>query len=1664
MLRICCFRVPAWIAGALLLAGLSPLRAQMIDQNGNGMSDIWELLYGAQGLDPNGDADGDGAPNRLESIAGTNPFDANSVPRITVAAPAGTSFSVSMPCALGKQYQLQSMDPSSPAGWSNWTTEASVVARSGSVVTLSAPASLWAKFFRIAIADVDTDGDGVNDWEEYQLGLDPLNPASNGQLDSNGQPLNDRAYALGKLSSQNLITISATDPTANQPDLGQGPINLGQLTVTRGGFPLNALYVNLMPAGPGPGNATEGTDYDTLPRLAYFPPGSSSQTILVRPLANTNCLTPVLATVRVLAGTGYQVGPASNASVVIYPSATPNGSGLLGQYFTNSSATYSSSANFNPANLILTRVDPTVDFVWGNATSPIPNGGGYYCVRWSGQIEPQYSETYYFDANTDDGVRLWVNNQLIIDRWVAQSATDSIGTIALQGGVRYNIQMDYFQATGSAVAHLSWYSPSQPIQIVPANRLFPTTNAPSAVISPLTTVAFLGQPFSFTVRGANAASAYTASGLPPGVGFNAATGVLSGIPTLAGDYQVTVTAANAFGLGASVVDVQVLDTGSAVTREVWAGVPGTNVADIPLDTPATSTNFLGTLEGITDFGDNYGERIRGYLTAPVTGNYYFWIAGSDSAELWISNDSDPVNKLRRAFVAAANSAGPRQWYAQPTQRSGWLTLVAGQRYYLEILHKAGVGAGDNWSVGWIQDPTGTNITASGVVPGYVLSKYFPLPPSLAPGTLYAADMVTEAGVTNMGVGSATLRLSADKSRAILNFSFSGVPSTVIGEHVNNEPYLGSPSEILYDISAARPQPDGTYLWPITAVGTFSASDVLNILDLGAAYITILTADYPNGELVGHFQRVNGTQNFAPPASPPAWADDHADPSAASRFLTQATFGPNPGDVAAVQSLGYAGWLNSQFALPASHLLPVVLAEGNVDPAFPYVGSLVFNTWWQQSVTAPDQLRQRVAFALSEIMVVSDVGVLQDNGRALSSYYDTLLDHAFGNFRDLLEAVTLSPAMGLYLDMRGNSAGSIVTGIHANENYAREIMQLFSIGLNRLWPDGTLVLNAQGNLVPTYDQNVIMGVASVFTGWNYYQANQANGRLPTNFSPPSNYTNPMVLVPTHHELGTKLLLDNVMLPQAWGSQASSSSTNFDLYCSQDLEMALDSIFNNPNVGPFICRQLIQRLVTSSPSPGYLYRVVQRFNDNGSGVRGDMQAVLNAILLDYEARSSDMLSVPTYGKQREPLVRITAAARAFPAPAALAGTYAETTNRTITVTCAAPHRLNNNDTIWLDFTDVSGQPAPSSRAYGITQLSPTVFTVSDPGLLSGSYTQAVNVPLTNVIAGVTNVFTTNAIMLTLSGHGLAAGNSAWLQFTSGGAANGVYQVLTVPDSSHFTVGTAESLARSGSCLLPKWTGGGYTQSRTNVTIYAPFPHGLNPGDSVFINFTAAGSPADGVYQVNTIIDATHFTIIVGNSTSTTQDAQAIYPLVPPPLPRSGMVNVRWSSWALNATDTGSSSSLAQTPLNSPTVFNFFYPDYKFQGPLAQAGLTTPEFQLTSDTTVAWQMNFIEGGLLNNTGNTNGLSSFNNGSGALVLDLGPWMTQANTADGSIPGLVDSLSTLLMGGQLSAGAKSAIVAYVGNDVNFPFNSTPTATQMRDRVRAVVHLLLISPDFTIQR
>jgi uncharacterized protein (DUF1800 family) len=244
------------------------------------------------------------------------------------------------------------------------------------------------------------------------------------------------------------------------------------------------------------------------------------------------------------------------------------------------------------------------------------------------------------------------------------------------------------------------------------------------------------------------------------------------------------------------------------------------------------------------------------------------------------------------------------------------------------------------------------------------------------------------------------------------------------------------------------------------------------------------------------------------------------------------------------------------------------------------------------------------------------------------YYDTLGNGAFGNFRTLLENVTLHPMMGEYLSLVRNRKANPLNGNQPDENYAREVMQLFTIGLNKLQPDGTLQLGADGLPIPTYDQATITETAKVLTGWVYFDSTDfING----GFSLQSKIT-PMVMFPSQHEDSAKTVINGTAIPANQGGV-------------KDLQLLLDALFRHPNTGPFVSRQLIQRLVTSNPSPGYVYRVAQKFADNGAGVRGDLSAVVRAILTDYEARSPVVAANPTFGKIKEPLLRLMNVFRTF-----------------------------------------------------------------------------------------------------------------------------------------------------------------------------------------------------------------------------------------------------------------------------------------------------------------------------------------------------------------------------------------------------------------------------------
>lgn len=372
--------------------------------------------------------------------------------------------------------------------------------------------------------------------------------------------------------------------------------------------------------------------------------------------------------------------------------------------------------------------------------------------------------------------------------------------------------------------------------------------------------------------------------------------------------------------------------------------------------------------------------------------------------------------------------------------------------------------------------------------------------------------------------------------------------------------------------------------------------------------------------------------------------------AAARLLQQATFGATLADISRVLSLGANGWVAEQLAMPhnASYL-PHVQAKYNLGDDYRPGGSKYAPQWvaqrfWATAARSPDQLRKRVAFALHQIFMVSQADSnIWGQARAYAQYQDQLNQHAFGNYRHLLEEMALSPVMGIYLSHLRNRKENATAGLLPDENFARELMQLFSIGLHELNTDGTVKLDASGKPIETYTNADVMAMARVFTGWSWglpdAQLTEQNfrwGGPGLSVATDQKFDlNRMKAYPGQHSTAEKRLFAG----KPWATTIAANGT-----AQSDLKQALDLLFNHPNVGPFIGRQLIQRLVTSQPSPAYVARVAAAFNNNGKGVRGDMAAVVRAILLDSEARNTPG---PAFGKVREPVLRVTHWMRAFSA---------------------------------------------------------------------------------------------------------------------------------------------------------------------------------------------------------------------------------------------------------------------------------------------------------------------------------------------------------------------------------------------------------------------------------
>jgi uncharacterized protein (DUF1800 family) len=365
------------------------------------------------------------------------------------------------------------------------------------------------------------------------------------------------------------------------------------------------------------------------------------------------------------------------------------------------------------------------------------------------------------------------------------------------------------------------------------------------------------------------------------------------------------------------------------------------------------------------------------------------------------------------------------------------------------------------------------------------------------------------------------------------------------------------------------------------------------------------------------------------APPPPAAETPPTGAEASRFLTQASMGASRAEIDRVVALGYTGWLDEQFAKPRSmSRWDWLLRRGYDASRFRSTQDGFDNAAWRALLSGTDTLRQRITLALSEILVVSIDGLSSGGGwKAFqaAAYLDLLEEHAFGNLRDLLGAVSRSSAMAVYLTYRGNVKADPLTGSLPDENYARELMQLFTIGLLELQADGSSRL-VGGQPVETYGPADVSGLARVFTGWVPDKAGDTGDT-------PAFQRRPLVQVAARHEPGAKHFLGTTIAANTNGTES--------------LRLALDALYVHPNVGPFWSQQLIKQLITSNPSAAYVGRVAAVFDNDGSGARGNLQAVVRAILLDTEARGAGRLADPQWGKLREPILRVAAWGRAFSA---------------------------------------------------------------------------------------------------------------------------------------------------------------------------------------------------------------------------------------------------------------------------------------------------------------------------------------------------------------------------------------------------------------------------------
>ncbi len=869
----------------------------------------------------------------------------------------------------------------------------------------------------------------------------------------------------------------------------------------------------------------------------------------------------------------------------------------------------------------------------------------YYGQRLSGFLQVPEESDYVFAVASDDESELWLNplgeSELEMQKiasvsvasgryqWMTQP-TQISASFHLRPGVRYRIQALHKEGTGDdyfAVACKRATEGNESFRVIPRALLSPPDGIQVTANDSMLSVNAGEDRTSYWPSKRFSLRAIAVDSNPgpqplsyrwsiikspdPSLNLKRVFDAANASTTWAefpapGEYWVQVLVSDGENSRSDTLSVTIQPPVAAGTGALLAerfdqisGNWVTNLNESPqFPNQPSSRYLLKCAETPMNAGDNYGLLIRGYLHPPKTGWYRFNIASDDWSEMYVSPNRVPQDKELICFVPAATDV--YEWRKMPDyQVSRPILLTQGQSYYVELRYKEG-GWRDHLEFAWLRP----DCSKYEVIDGAFFSPW-----KLADVEAPVAALVGGASMS-LHVGSEYIE-----------------PGVTALDAVDGD--VRSLVQIEGRVDVQTP---GTYVLRYQILDR--SGNVASVLQ---RRVTVTTAPAKSANYAADQSRIPELTSWQEPSS--------INDVEASRFLKQATLGASLQDIQNLKSKGITSWIDEQLAMPStshlaamermnlfaqaqSNLMRSTVNHGGLPGAMmPVAMTSTTNdrlwAWWTLAASSSDQLRQRVGLALSEIFVISDKsGALRNYPRGCANYYDLLtraLDEG-KTFRQLLEEITLNPMMGTWLTLVRSSK------VQPDENYAREVMQLFSIGLNQLNLDGSLKLDLQGRPMPTYTQRDILELSRALTGWTYNNSSAFlwSGNAIDEIAP-------MMPFEEFHDRGEKIILG--------GATISAGQTAL-----QDLRRALDVIASHPNVAPFISRLLIQRLVTSNPSSAYIYRVSRVFEENGRGVRGDLRAVIKAILLDPEARVPSM-SVDA-GKLSEPMIRACRLLRAFP----------------------------------------------------------------------------------------------------------------------------------------------------------------------------------------------------------------------------------------------------------------------------------------------------------------------------------------------------------------------------------------------------------------------------------